>query len=121
MATGRTDSEHGNHGDGLQLRLRSVSDLLKERFFVPSYQRGYRWTARQVEALLDDLEAFQRTSRQGSPDAFYCLQPVVVCRPSEGAAEFAGVTVGADGTEACLPVIEFVATLPISSFATFKS
>jgi nucleotide-binding universal stress UspA family protein len=33
--------------------------------------------------------------------------PVVVCRPSERAAGFAGVTVGADGTEACLPVIEF--------------
>ena len=66
-----------------QLRLRSVFDLLNERFFVPSYQRGYRWTPRQVEALLDDLEGFQLSSRQGSPDAFYCLQPVVVRRRSE--------------------------------------
>ena len=67
-----------------QLRLRSVFDLLNERFFVPSYQRGYRWTPRQVEALLDDLEAFQLSSRQSSPNAFYCLQPVVVRRRSEG-------------------------------------
>src|SRR5258705_13977027 len=67
-----------------QLRLRSIFDLLSERFFVPSYQRGYRWTPRQVEALLDDLEAFQLWSRQSSPDAFYCLQPVVVRRRSDG-------------------------------------
>lgn len=58
------------------LRLRSISDLLSERFFVPTYQRGYRWTPRQVEALLDDLAAFQL--RERSPDAYYCLQPVVV-------------------------------------------
>ncbi len=63
-----------------QLRLRSVYDLLSEHFYVPSYQRGYRWTARQVEALLDDLAAFQTASRQGTPSAYYCLQPVVVRR-----------------------------------------
>lgn len=67
-----------------QLRLRSVFDLLKERFFVPTYQRGYRWTARQVEALLDDLAGFQLSSRQGNPNTFYCLQPVVVCRRPAG-------------------------------------
>ena len=61
-----------------KLRLRSISDLLQERFFVPSYQRGYRWAPRQVEALLDDLAVFQLSSRQGSPNTYYCLQPVVV-------------------------------------------
>ncbi|MBK6520465.1 MAG: DUF262 domain-containing protein [Polyangiaceae bacterium] len=65
-----------------ELRLRSISDLLSERFFVPTYQRGYRWTARQVEALLDDLAAFQL--RERNPDAYYCLQPVVVRRRPEG-------------------------------------
>jgi hypothetical protein len=63
------------------LQLRSIHDLLKDKFFVPSYQRGYRWTARQVEALLDDLAAFQLASRRTDPSNFYCLQPVVVrCR-----------------------------------------
>lgn len=62
-----------------EIRLRSINDLLGERFFVPSYQRGYRWTAQQVEALLDDLAAFQHSSRQ-SQDTYYCLQPVVVRR-----------------------------------------
>ena len=64
------------------LRLRSICDLLSERFFVPTYQRGYRWTARQVEALLDDLAAFQL--RERNPDAYYCLQPVVVRRRPGG-------------------------------------
>lgn len=27
---------------------KSINDLLKERFFIPSYQRGYRWTQIQV-------------------------------------------------------------------------
>lgn len=67
------------------LRLRSIGELLSERFFVPTYQRGYRWTARQVEALLDDLEAFQLQER--GADAYYCLQPVVVRRRDDGAWE----------------------------------
>ncbi|WP_295613317.1 DUF262 domain-containing protein [uncultured Lamprocystis sp.] len=62
------------------LQLRSIFDLLKDKFFVPSYQRGYRWTARQVEALLDDLAAFQLASRRTDPTNFYCLQPVVIVR-----------------------------------------
>jgi hypothetical protein len=66
-----------------KLQLRSIFDLLSERFFVPSYQRGYRWAARQVEALLNDLAAFQSSSRQSSPNTFYCLQPVVVRRRFE--------------------------------------
>ena len=66
-----------------QLQLRSIFDLLKDRFIVPSYQRGYRWEARQVEALLDDLAAFQLSTRQSSPNTFYCLQPIVVRRRLE--------------------------------------
>ncbi len=66
-----------------KLQLRSIFDLLKERFLVPSYQRGYRRPARQVEALLDDLAAFQLSSRQSNPNTFYCLQPVVVRRRPE--------------------------------------
>jgi hypothetical protein len=64
------------------LRLRSIGDLLGERFYVPRYQRGYRWTPRQVEALLDDLAAFQ--AKDQSRDAYYCLQPVVVLKRPTG-------------------------------------
>jgi len=52
-----------------------VNDLLKEKFIVPSYQRGYRWTERQVLELLQDIEDFRNKSER---DEFYCLQPIVV-------------------------------------------
>ncbi|CAN5161636.1 DUF262 domain-containing protein [soil metagenome] len=70
-------SPMSKHATGL--RLRPIAELLGEKFFVPSYQRGYRWTPKQVTALLDDLEAFLFTDPPR--DSYYCLQPVVVrCR-----------------------------------------
>jgi len=47
---------------------------LGQHFFIPSYQRGYRWEERQVRELLQDIWDF---SQEGRGD-FYCLQPVVV-------------------------------------------
>jgi len=51
-----------------------VRDLLGKTFYVPRYQRGYRWTPRQVHELLDDVLAFI----ERPTGSFYCLQPVVV-------------------------------------------
>ncbi len=65
------------------LDLVSVEKLLSNdkdkqlRFYVPSYQRGYRWSAQQVEQLIDDLMEFA-TRTKGNESAFYCLQPLVV-------------------------------------------
>ena len=56
-----------------RLNLKSVNELLGERFFIPSYQRGYRWTAQQVEDLLDDIDGFVSENNK-----FYCLQPIAV-------------------------------------------
>lgn len=64
--------------------LRPVNDLLKERFFVPSYQRGYRWTERQVEDLLNDIWEFQASSEGSEKSSFYCLQPIVVKKREGG-------------------------------------
>ncbi len=61
-----------------ELIQRPVIELLGESFFIPHYQRGYRWTKKQVEDLLDDIWSFTNKG-QGE---FYCLQPVVV-RPKE--------------------------------------
>lgn len=60
-----------------ELMLKSVHDLLGKNYFIPSYQRGYRWGKRQVQDLLEDLYAFT-TDIKKSPGAFYCLQPIVV-------------------------------------------
>lgn len=61
------------------LILKSINDLLGEQFIIPAYQRGFRWTERQVTDLLDDLCKFQ----PGSEKAFYCLQPIVVKKNEE--------------------------------------
>lgn len=42
------------------------------KFFIPNYQRGYRWTEKEVKRLLDDIYNFV------DKDKKYCLQPVVV-------------------------------------------
>lgn len=44
------------------------------KFFIPSYQRGYRWTDSQIENLLYDICEFNRET----DGDFYCLQPLVV-------------------------------------------
>ncbi|MEN8358810.1 MULTISPECIES: DUF262 domain-containing protein [Acinetobacter] len=62
------------------LELKTISELQKANFFVDSYQRGYKWTKQQVEELLDDIDEFEPKQERD----FYCLQPVVVKRKTEG-------------------------------------
>lgn len=64
-----------------QLVLKSVNQLFGYNFFIPSYQRGYRWTYKQVEQLLEDVWEFAKNPPQqerGEESPFYCLQPIVV-------------------------------------------
>lgn len=48
---------------------------IHEKFYIPSYQRGYRWGEDEVTRLLEDI------SSNGAKS--YCLQPVVVRRDGE--------------------------------------
>ncbi|WP_282109537.1 DUF262 domain-containing protein [Shewanella algicola] len=61
-----------------ELELKPINDLLKLSFFIPSYQRGYRWSKRLVTELLDDIKEFQQQAENSNKNAFYCLQPIVV-------------------------------------------
>lgn len=62
------------------LELKSISELLDKKFYIPAYQRGYRWSSRQVEDLLEDIMEFARKKGRTelTQKEFYCLQPVVV-------------------------------------------
>jgi hypothetical protein len=51
-----------------ELVLKPINELLSESFFIPSYQRGYRWTQRQVIELLDDISEFQKQN-EDSPSS----------------------------------------------------
>jgi uncharacterized protein with ParB-like and HNH nuclease domain len=67
------------------LVLKSINEILDKKFFIPHYQRGYRWTNIQVEQLLDDIDKFVPLPIANNPgqNTFYCLQPVVVKKLSE--------------------------------------
>lgn len=58
------------------IELKSIQNLLGMNFFIPSYQRGYRWTKQQVEDLLNDIWEFQ--NKDVGEDEIYCIQPLVV-------------------------------------------
>lgn len=62
------------------LDLVPISELISSdfNFYVPSYQRGYRWGADQVNQLIEDLEEFEKYHYSSDKNKFYCLQPLVV-------------------------------------------
>lgn len=61
-----------------------INELLDEKFFVPFYQRGYRWDEQQVRDLLDDFYEFMTIHTDVKE--VYCLQPVVVTKIEESGA-----------------------------------
>jgi len=69
------------------LTLKLIKDIIvapnnekvkQNTFYIPSYQRGYRWDKQQVEDLLNDIYEFGE--KQKSKDEFYCLQPIVILK-----------------------------------------
>lgn len=58
------------------IELKAINDILKFKFLVPSYQRGFRWTKQQIIDLLDDIWDYAQNGKKIDP--FYCLQPIVV-------------------------------------------
>ena len=64
------------------MRPLTIDDLKSMNFFIPAYQRGYRWTEYEVRALLDDVKDF---SSEGYKQ--YCLQPLIVKKRKDGSYE----------------------------------
>lgn len=61
------------------LRIINVNELSNYSFFVPAYQRGYRWTNLEVKDLLNDICDFKPKEIDNSDEkTWYCLQPLVV-------------------------------------------
>ena len=62
----------------------SVGELLERgyQYFIPNYQRGYRWTPEEVKTLLHDIE-------EASKDKKHCLQPLVLKLRDKGNDEYA--------------------------------
>jgi hypothetical protein len=66
------------------LRVNASDDPF--RYYIPAYQRGYRWTPTQVTQLLDDVREFTKRENP-QPGEFYCLQPLVLRPNDDGAYE----------------------------------
>ena len=69
----------------MKLIRKSLDQLIKEKydFFIPDYQRGYKWTRTEVLKLLNDIWDFKLNHSDDDDGDFYCLQPVVV-KPKDG-------------------------------------
>ena len=75
------------------ISTRPITDLLTDKeghpthFWIPAYQRGYRWKRLQVTQLLDDVWEFIQDSGEGKKQSFYCLQPIVIKAHQDGRFE----------------------------------
>lgn len=57
----------------------TIQELLKENahFYIPDYQRGYRWQKRHIHDFLDDILELDEL-RKKEPNAWNCIQPIVL-------------------------------------------
>lgn len=65
------------------LGLVSIKELIDKKcnFFVPAYQRGYRWRANEINTLINDIIHFINEEEEKAKDnrcPFYCLQALIV-------------------------------------------
>ena len=59
------------------IELRNIRSLSGLNFFIPDYQRGYRWAGGEAEQMLEDFREFGKRKNKKEGE-FYCLQPIVV-------------------------------------------
>lgn len=67
---------------GNDFLLKPVKELLGMNFFIPDYQRGYRWEKQQAIDLLEDIYAFASKTSPNS-EKIYCIQPLVVSEKAD--------------------------------------
>lgn len=70
------------------LELKTINELQQYSFYIPSYQRGYRWSTNEVKDLLNDISEFTpRLVDDTDETTWYCLQPIVVKKKENGQFE----------------------------------
>ena len=68
--------------DNSTITLKPVKELVGMSFYIPDYQRGYRWLKQQATDFLEDIWAFANDIHK-SDDEIYCIQPLVVQRKTD--------------------------------------
>ena len=70
------------------LELKTINELQQFSFYIPSYQRGYRWSKNEVKDLLNDISEFTpRLVDDTDEKTWYCLQPIVTKKKENGQFE----------------------------------
>lgn len=70
------------------IELKTLNELSQFSFYIPAYQRGYRWTEQEVKDLLNDINEFvPREIHATEEKTWYCLQPIVVKKRNENEYE----------------------------------
>lgn len=62
----------------------------KNKFRIPDYQRGYKWTPKNVTKLLDDINGFN----SNETDSFYCVQNITINKASVDGIDYYNVVDG---------------------------
>lgn len=66
----------------MSIAIKTIGALKNYKFYVPAYQRGYRWTEDEATALLNDVMEFEAIN-----DCKYCIQPLIVKACGDGTYE----------------------------------
>lgn len=67
----------------ISLETKKLGDL-NGNFYIPAYQRGYRWTDEAIKLIEDVLEI---ENSENEKDSRYCLQPIVVKKKNDRSFE----------------------------------
>ena len=78
--------------------LKTVRELLGRSYYIPNYQRGYRWGELEVKKLLDDIWDFANNMDKKDESEFYCLQPLII-RPLSNDVEASDAEQNLEGSE----------------------
>ena len=61
----------------MKFEIKGILEI-KGDFFVPDYQRGYRWGENEVKQLLEDIDENRKKNEQKNEHNNYYLQPIVL-------------------------------------------
>ena len=72
------------------LEPKAIRSIIDKNYFIPDYQKGYRWKETQVTQFLDDIYNFESKRLDHNEQTWYCLQPLVVKAMSSFPENFEG-------------------------------
>ncbi len=89
------------------LELKAISELKDNSFYIPDYQRGYRWDKKEVNELLYDILKFRDKKDNNE---IYCIQPLVVIKKNVNGKEIYRVVDGQQRLTTIYLIIKYLSS-----------